>query len=71
MSALETLGLVVAYHDYQAERIDADYGDEINVSLAAKYKRVNVMLKYADYQQGALATARDTRKIWVQVEFVW
>jgi hypothetical protein len=71
VSALDTLGLVVAYHEYEAEHINADYGDEINVSLAAKYKRVNVLIKYADYQQGVLVSARDTRKLWGQVEFVW
>ena len=71
VSALDTLGLVVSYHEYEAEHIDADYGDELNISLAAKYKRVNVMLKFADYQQGALASARDTQKVWGQVEFVW
>jgi len=65
------LSLVAAYHDYEAERIDADYGSEINVSLAAKYKRVNLMLKFADYTQGVLPTARSTQKVWGQVEFVW
>ena len=29
------------------------------------------MLKYADYQQGVLASARDTEKFWMQIEFVW
>ena len=32
----ETLGFVVSYHDYNAERIDAYYGDELNVSLAVE-----------------------------------
>jgi hypothetical protein len=71
VASLDTLSIVTAYHDYQAQRIDADYGNEINVSLAAKYKRVNVMLKFADYEQGVLATARNTQKVWGQVEFVW
>jgi len=71
VGSLDTLSLVTGYHDYEAERIDADYGNEINVSLAAKYKRVNLMLKFADYEQGVLPTARDTQKWWGQVEFVW
>ena len=65
---LDTLGIVVSYHDYEAERIDADYGSEINVSLAAKYKKVSVMLKFADYDEGVLASARNTQKLWMQVE---
>jgi hypothetical protein len=39
--------------------------------VAAKIKKVNVMLKFADYEQGVLASARDTQKVWGQVEFVW
>ncbi len=68
---LDTLGIVVSYHDYEAERIDADYGSEINVSLAAKYKKVNVMLKFADYDEGVLASARNTQKLWMQLEYLW
>ena len=29
------------------------------------------MLKLADYEQGTLASARDTQKVWGQVEYVW
>jgi hypothetical protein len=34
----------------------------------AKHQRFNFMLKYADYTQGVLASARDTDKLWMQVE---
>ncbi len=68
---LDTLGLVVAYHDYDAERGPADYGSEWDASIAAKHKRFNLLLKYADYQQGELVSARTTSKLWAQLEFVW
>jgi hypothetical protein len=68
---LDTLGFIVSYHDYNAEAISADYGSEWNASIAAKHKRFNLMLKYADYQQGALVSARTTSKLWAQVEFIW
>jgi hypothetical protein len=71
VGVLDTLSLSAQWHDYEAERLDLDYGDELNISLAAKYKRVNVMFKIADYQGGVLAAARDTQKVWGQVEFVW
>jgi hypothetical protein len=67
----ETLGIVASYHAYDAERIDADYGDEINLSLAVKVKKVSAMLKFADYSEGVLPSARNTQKLWAQVEFVW
>jgi hypothetical protein len=68
---LDTLGFIVSYHDYDADKGPADYGSEWNVSLAAKHKRFNAMLKYADYLQGELPSARTTAKLWAQVEFIW
>jgi hypothetical protein len=71
VGGLDTLGVVLSYHDYNAEEISADYGSEWNASIAAKLKKVSFMLKYADYQEGVLASARDTEKLWMQVEFIW
>jgi hypothetical protein len=71
LGALDTLSFIVAYHDYQAEHISADYGEEWDLSLAAKIQRFNVMFKYADYSQGIPAVARDTEKMWMQLEFIW
>jgi hypothetical protein len=71
LGGLDTLGVVLSYHDYEAEHVSADYGSEWNASIAAKLKKVSFMLKYADYREGVLASARDTEKFWMQVEFVW
>jgi hypothetical protein len=71
VAGFDTLALATSYHDYAAEHIDGDYGSEIDLSLTAKIKKVNLMLKFADYTQGALATARDTQKVWAQVEFTF
>jgi hypothetical protein len=68
---LDSLALAAAHHDYEAERISADYGSEINVSLAAKYQKVLFMLKLADFDEGVLASARTTQKVWAQVEYAW
>jgi hypothetical protein len=72
VASLDTLGFIASYHDYSAEQISADYGDEWNLSLAAKHKRFNAMLKYSDYRQGSVpAVGRDTSKLWLQLEFIW
>ena len=68
---LDSLALAASHHDYDAERIGADYGWEINLSLAAKYKKMNFMLKFADFDEGVLPAARNTQKVWGQVEFTW
>jgi len=71
VSIFDTLGLIATYHDYEAERISADYGEEWDLSLAAKHKRFNLLLKYADYEQGVPTVARTTSKLWAQLEFIW
>jgi len=71
VGGMDTLGIVLSYHDYEAEHISADYGSEWNASIAAKLKKVSFMLKYADYSQGVLPSARDTEKLWMQIEFIW
>jgi hypothetical protein len=67
----DSLALVASHHDYDAEAVSADYGSEINLSLAAKFKKINVMLKFADFDEGVLPAARTTQKLWAQFEFAW
>jgi hypothetical protein len=68
---MDSLALVASRHDYETERTGVDFGSEINLSLAAKVKKVSVLLKFADYDQGATGSPLDTQKVWGQVEFVW
>ncbi len=69
VATLETVALVASYHTYEAERISMDYGDEINVQLLAKLGKFSGILKYGDYRADELLT--DTKKYWVQFEYVW
>jgi hypothetical protein len=74
LGPLDTLTAIAAYHGYSADRIAGDYGDEFNVSLAAKYQRITGTLKYGDYSASAstpTTVARDTRKFWVQLDFTY
>jgi hypothetical protein len=71
---LDTLALTATYHQYEPERISGNYGTEINLQLSAKYQRVTGMLKYGDYQAAAstpLTIARDTSKLWAQLEYAY
>jgi len=76
----DTFTAIAAYHVYESERIDVDYGEEVNVSVAAKWQRFTGMIKYADYTidtfvlavpGNAASRLDDTAKLWVQVDFVW
>lgn len=70
----DTITLVAAYHQYEPEHVSGDYGDEWNLSLAAKYHRFTGTLKYADYKADAttpVAVGRDTKKFWAQLEYAY
>ena len=65
---LGPVALQLAWHDFQAEAIDADYGSEWNASAALKFgakKNYEALLKFADYRADGFAT--DTTKLWLQV----
>ena len=56
--------VILAFHDFQAERGGADYGYEIGASLAWEISdRLNAQLKFADYSANEHAT--DITKFWL------
>jgi hypothetical protein len=58
----------VAWHDYRADEGGGRYGREWNASFGFPIaKGFDGLVKYADYQADGFA--RDTRKLWVQVEW--
>jgi hypothetical protein len=59
------------YHNFEADRLGADYGKEVDLQLSRKFgKRVTGLVKYAKFDRDSTAFP-DVRKIWVQVEFVY
>ena len=74
LGPLDTLTAVAAFHSYRAERIAGNYGEELDLSVAAKYQRFTGTVKYGDYNAAAttpIAIARDTKKFWLQLDFVY
>jgi hypothetical protein len=58
----------VAAHDYRADEGSQHYGHEWDLSVAAPLcKGLTGMIKFADYSADDFA--RDTRKIWLQLEY--
>lgn len=64
------LGWTLAFHDFRADRRGADYGREWNASLSFPLPGGFAgLVKLADYRSEGFA--RDTRKLWLQVERSW
>ena len=69
LGPIETLSLLAVYHDYAAQRVSRDYGTEFNLQVQAKVGKFNSAIKYGDYQADGFLT--DTKKYWVQFEYIW
>jgi hypothetical protein len=57
-----------------AERISTNYGSEWDLAVSGKWHHFAGLLKYADYSAAGttpIAIARDTRKFWAQLEYLW
>jgi hypothetical protein len=59
----------LAWHDYRADAGTLRYGSEWNASLGFPLsKRLRALVKAADYRAGGFG--KDTRKLWLQLEWV-
>ncbi|WP_181952559.1 alginate export family protein [Vulcaniibacterium gelatinicum] len=59
---------LLAFHDYGADRGGADYGSEWNAQLSFPIADgLSSLIKYADYRSDVFA--RDTTKLWLQLEW--
>nr|WP_283938281.1 alginate export family protein [Sphingomonas brevis] len=69
VKALPGLNATVAFHQFDSDVGNIEYGSEWDASLGFKLGRVGVLAKFADY--GAKDFGIDTRKIWLQAEWVF
>lgn len=64
----DKLDWTVAWHDYRADRGGADYGQEWNASLSFPLPAgLSGLVKVAEYRSQGFA--RDTTKVWLQLEW--
>jgi len=69
---VDAVSVTAIERGFRATHVSADYGDETDLQLAAKRKRLTASFFYADYRAAAgtpTTVARDTRKIWLQLEY--
>lgn len=65
------IGFLAFYHKFEADRLGADYGTELDLQLTRKFgKYFTGTLKYADFESDSTAFA-DVTKLWVQVDFAY
>ena len=66
---VDRLSWTLAWHDFRAARGGADYGHEWNASLGTSFGHGwSGLVKLADYRSEGFA--RDTQKLWLQLEWM-
>jgi hypothetical protein len=63
----DSIAFAAVYHRFSSDRNDRRYGEEVDLSATAKWKRYTFLLKYADYQAHGFAS--DTSKLWASIEW--
>jgi hypothetical protein len=66
---LDSLGATAVYHDFSSSRLNSHYGSEIDLLLQGRFQRFTGLLKFADYAADRFATS--TRKLWLELDYVW
>ena len=69
LGLFSSVSATAVYHRFDAERVSADFGSEIDLLVQAKWSKWSALIKYADYHADGFAT--DTRKFWAQLEYVY
>ncbi|WP_395623192.1 alginate export family protein [Sphingomonas daechungensis] len=66
---LPGLNAAVAFHRFGSSKGSLDYGTEWDASAGFKLGKIGVLLKYANYN--AKGFGADTRKLWLQAEWIF
>ena len=68
LGPFDEVSALANYHWFRSERRSIDYGTELDMQVQLKRREFAATLKYADYAHNAFST--DTRKLWLQLEYV-
>lgn len=67
LGALSAVTLQATWHRFDSDRLDQQYGNEIDLLASARLRRTTIALRYAHYKADTMAT--DTDKVWIQFDW--
>ncbi len=68
LGPFSTVAATLVYHRFDAAHISMHYGNEVDWQLQGKWRKFTLTFEYADYRADRLMT--DTRKLWLQIEYI-
>jgi hypothetical protein len=66
---LPGLNTAIAFHQFDSAKNDLEYGSEWDASAGFKIGKVGLLMKYANYDAKEFGV--DTRKLWLQAEYIF
>ena len=64
----QAVTLQAVYHRFNSDRRDLHEGNELDLLASARFGRTTLSARYADYHADSFAT--DTRKFWLQLDWI-
>jgi len=64
----QAVTLQAVYHRFDSDRMRRHQGNEIDLLASARFGRTTLSARYADYRADSFAT--DTRKFWLQLDWI-
>jgi len=64
----DAIGLSASYHRFDSDRLSEHYGNEWDLLASAKRGHATLSIRYARYRADRLLT--DTRKVWLQADWI-
>jgi len=69
LGKIDAISLQAAFHRFESDRLGQHYGDEIDLLASVKVRKATVSARFARYDASSFAT--DTRKFWLQLDWVF
>ena len=66
--AAQAVSVQAVYHRFESDRLGQHYGNEFDLLASARFGRTIAAVRYANYDAKSFAT--DTRKLWLQLDWV-
>jgi hypothetical protein len=66
---IDAITLQATWHRFDSDRLDQHYGNEIDLLAGVKLGKTALSARYAHYEAKSFAT--DTRKLWLQLDWIY
>lgn len=68
LAGADAVSVQAVYHRFDSDRLGQHYGDEIDLLASVKVRRTTLSARFAHYAAQRFAT--DTRKLWLQIDWM-